>query len=719
MKTPTVDLVWLCSLMLVVFTCCHSELSANDAELVSRMQRAIEPLTSAHKGEVSISVQVLDAHGVVTTRWGLNSERVMPTASLIKLPIMIEAYRQAKAGMVSLDDQLEMIKEDQVPGSGILTSHFSAGLRLSLRDAIRLMIRYSDNTATNLVLDRIGIPTTGKTMAEWGFPETQIHSKVFKRDTSIAPERSERFGLGSTTAADMTELLVRLERGEVISNDASREMIEHLLTCDDTAKLPRELPKECRVAHKTGSVNRSRTAAGLISGPKAKFAICVLTDENEDTSWSDENAADKLISRIARVVYDEVSSSQQLSANSEPTNVDVATELDRTLRVGANGELVEALQRTLNAQINAGLSVDGDFGPATEQAVRNFQQTKQLDTNGVVDAPTWRALGTLVEQDAPVESPEVINNRQLSRAAPLDPWGAPEVSAKGWAVLDVEAGVLLGQGNGHERLPMASTTKVMTALLVLELAQTHPQLLDEVVTFSQLADATIGSAAGVRAGEQLPVRDLLYGLLLPSGNDAAVALAEHFGARVDVASDQDESGKELPISQSASERFVAAMNRRAAELGLSNTHFANPHGLTAEAHYSSASDLAKLASVALRLPLMREVISSRQRGAMLNSSVGYSRNVLWENTNRLLAQAGFVGMKTGTTDAAGACLIAVGGGDSKPEAESSQRLELQGNNNTAKGSRRETIVVVLGSSSSDARYIDARNLFAWAWRQSR
>ncbi len=719
MKTQAVHLEWLRSLVMVVFACCQGELLANDAELVSRMQRAIEPLTSAHKGEVSISVQVLDAHGVVTTRWGINSERVMPTASLIKLPIMIEAYRQATAGLISLDDPLELTKEDQVPGSGILTSHFSAGLRLPLRDAIRLMIRYSDNTATNLVLDRIGLPATAKTMADWGFPETQIHSKVFKRDTSIAPERSERYGLGSTTATDMTELLVRLERGDVISPEASQEMIAHLLTCDDTAKLPRELPKECRVAHKTGSVNRSRTAAGLISGPKAKFAICVLTDENEDASWSDENAADKLIGRIARVVYDEVSSSQRSSPNTEPSNVEVTTELDRTLRVGDNGELVEALQRTLNAQISAGLSVDGDFGPATEQAVRSFQQAKQLEVSGEVDVATWRALGTLIDHDAPVEPPQIINARQLSRAAPLDPWGAPEVSAKGWAVLDVEAGVLLGQGNGHERLPMASTTKVMTALLVLELAKSQPLVLDEVVTFSRPADATIGSTAGVRAGEQVPVRELLYGLLLPSGNDAAVALAEHFGARVGNTSDREANGKELPIGQTEAERFVAAMNRRADELGLSNTRFANPHGLTAEDHFSSASDLAQLASVALRLPLLRDVIGTRQRGATLQSSAGYSRNVLWENTNRLLAQAGFVGMKTGTTDAAGACLIAVGGDGSTPSFENKTGPEQQGNQNRSQGSRRQTIVVVLGSSSSDARYIDARNLFAWAWRQSR
>lgn len=705
--------------LLVCVLSCHSALVANDVELVTRIQRAVEPLTSAHKGEVAISVQVLDEHGVVIARWGLNSERVMPTASLIKLPVMIEAYRQAAEGRISLDDSLELTKEDQVPGSGILTDHFTAGLRLSLRDAIRLMIRYSDNAATNLVLDRIGIAATAKTMSEWGFAETQIHSKVFRRDTSIALERSELYGLGSTTATDMAELLVRLERGELVSKQASQAMIEHLLTCDDTAKLPRELPKECRIAHKTGAVNRSRTAAGVISGPHAKFAICVLTNENEDASWTEDNAAEVLIGRIAKVVYDEISSSQKPSTGSENAAVDQSSKLAGSLRIGANGELVESLQRTLNARINSGLSVDGDFGPATEQAVRKFQESKQIEVSGTVDVATWKALGTLVEHDAPVPLPEEINSRQLSRSESLDPWGPPQVSAKAWAVLDEEAGVLLGQSRGHERLPMASTTKVMTALLVLELAQTQPMILSEAVTFSQQADATIGSSAGIRAGEQLPVRELLYGLLLPSGNDAAVALAEHFGSRFAIAQERSEGGSELKSIATAAEQFVAAMNRRADELELSDTKFVNPHGLTAEGHYSTASDLARLARVALRLPLLRQVIGARERGAMVQSSAGYSRNVLWENTNRLLQQDGFIGMKTGTTDAAGACLIAVGGGRGGQEIDGEIEPESESLNVAMHENRRETIVVVLGSSSSDARYIDARNLFAWAWRQSR
>ncbi len=664
----------------------------------ARLQQLLTPLVDAHAGEVAVSVQVMDAANEVVARCSLRGEQVMPTASLIKLPVMIEAYRQAHVGSVSLDDLVTLTTEDQVPGSGILTDHFSPGLRLSLRDAIRLMIRYSDNTATNLVVDRIGVASTAKTMAEWGMPETQLHSKVFRRDTSVALERSEKYGLGSTTANDMTELLVRLERGQLISLEASQEMLAHLLTCDDTAKLPRDLPKDCQIAHKTGSVNRSRTAAGLVSGHGVKFAICVLTDKNEDTSWSDDNAAHVLIGRLTLAVYDELLLSMGAESRQTENNI-AAASATGTLHIGAVGDLVESLQRTLNFRIDAGLGIDGDFGPATQDAVKSFQKASQLDVSGMVDAKTWQALGPLIEQDAPVPAPQVINSREFTRTAALNPLATPEVSAKAWAIMNVESGQLIGEARSGERLPMASTTKVMTALLVMELAMDDPQVMEEVVTFSTGADETIGSTSGVRAGEQLSVGELLYGLLLPSGNDAAVALAEHFGDRlVDTHTSIDAKPDN---ALAAGEQFVAAMNARAKALGMNDSHFMNANGLSDAEHYSSASDLARLTLAALRYPKLRQIVQCRGHGVQVRSVDGYTRNLLWENTNRLLSQDGFVGMKTGTTEAAGACLIAVG------------KLPT-----SSLGTTSETIVVVLGCSSSDARYIDARNLFSWAWRQT-
>ena len=135
-----------------------------------------------------------------------NAEQVMPTASLIKLAVLVTAYRQADEGKLDLAGKITLREEDKVPGSGLLTSHFSAGTQISVRDALRLTIAFSDNTATNLVLDQIGLTTTAETMEQLGFASTKLHSKVYRADTSVFPERSKQYGLGSTTPAEMVRL---------------------------------------------------------------------------------------------------------------------------------------------------------------------------------------------------------------------------------------------------------------------------------------------------------------------------------------------------------------------------------------------------------------------------------------------------------------------------------------------------------------------------------
>jgi serine-type D-Ala-D-Ala carboxypeptidase (penicillin-binding protein 5/6) len=652
------------------------------AQAQEGVARVLKPLIEAHAGKVSVAIEVLDADNQTQSKWDHLGTQVMPTASLIKLAIMIEAYRQADRAEISLDDIVHLTDADKVPGSGILTEHLSAGTALSVRDLIRLMIRYSDNTATNLVLEKIGLESTAAAMAKLGFPETQVHSKVYRRDTSIDLERSQRYGLGSTTAFDSVRLLIRLERGELATPKACAEMLEHLKTCDDTGRFPRFLPPGTAVAHKTGAVNKTRTAAGIIYSPAGKIVLCVLTNENEDTSWTDENAAHRLCANLAKAAYDYVNSSQV--ALSQPSE----------LAKGAAGGLVEDLQRTLNARLGSELSCDGDFGPATESVVKQFQTQHQLAPTGVVDPATWHALGDLVHgDDVVVDPPDVINRASLPLETGLDPNAQPAVTARAFAVMDRTSGAVLASLNGDEPLPNASTTKLMTAYLVLEYATKHPNSLDELVTFSERADSTAGSTCEVKAGEQLLVSELLYGLLLPSGNDASVALAEHFGSRM-IKPLVSESKIQGTGANDSYDAFVTAMNAKAAELGLAATQFQNPHGLTQEEHYSSAVDLAMLARAALRLPRFGDYVNCRQRGCRLKSLSGYTRNVVWKNTNRLLSQDGFYGLKTGTTNAAGACLVAAG---------------------IREG--RDRIVVVLGAANSDARYVDARNLFSWAWRQ--
>jgi D-alanyl-D-alanine carboxypeptidase (penicillin-binding protein 5/6) len=632
----------------------------------------LTPLITAHEGKIAVAVK----HLKTEEAFAHNADMPMPTASLIKLPVMVEAYRQAAEGKIDLAEKITLRDEDKVPGSGILTTHFSGGAAISLRDAVRLMIAYSDNTATNLVLAKIELPATAETMEKMGLPNTKVHSFVYRAGTTIFPERSKEFGLGSTTAGEMIRLLEELNAKRIVTPSACDEMLAHLRTCEDR-RIPRLLPPGTKVAHKTGSVSAVRAAAGIIEAKSGPIALCVLTRDNKDQRWTDENAAEVLTSKIAKAVYDHF----------EPSLLATGDEKPDVLRAGSSGQLVQAVQRTLNARLDPSpdLSIDGDFGPATRAAVQAFQRSKGLPATGEVGPETFKALGSLVEAEA-VPSPETVNgaNRPKRPRESLD--GPPLVTCKAWAIGDAKTGELLAGNREGDKLDIASTTKMMTAYVVCQLAQADPRVLEEIVTFSAAADKTIGSTADLREGEKVRVGELLYGLMLPSGNDAATAFAEHFDPRFA----RQESSGASPAAQ-----FIAEMNRQAAKLGMSQTRYENPHGLTAREHKSSARDQLKLAQAALQMPLFRKCISTRQHGSKVTGPGGYERNVLWKNTNRLLGIEGYLGVKTGTTDAAGACLVACGERDG-----------------------RELIVVVLGSTSSDARYVDARNLFRWAWGQN-
>lgn len=642
----------------------------SNAATAQELNAELIPLLEKHRGDVAVMIKNLDTSETFEYR----SDVVMPTASLIKFPVLIELYRQAEQGAVPLDKPITLKESDKVPGSGILTQHFNAESILSLHTIARLMITYSDNTATNLVLDQIGIGNVAKTMAGLGCPETQIHSKVFRRDTSIAVERSQKFGLGSTTAKDMVMLLEKLHHRKLLSPDSCEAILAHLLTCDDKSKIARKLPTGIKFYHKTGAVNECRTDAGLLATPKGMIAIAVLTNKNRDTSWTDTNEAELLCAEIGDIVY--------RWYNPESLTVDSGSAV---LKIGSNGTLVEALQRALNRQLepSPSLSVDGDFGPATEKALKDFQAAKNLIATGRVDSKTWEALGPieLEEADLEVEPPQELPRKldaELLR-------GVPFVSCKAWVIFDKQAGNVVDGSDAEQRLEIASTTKMMTAWLISKLASEHPEVLEERVTFSPRADNTPGSSATIRAGESVTARELLYGLMLPSGNDAATALAEHFGDRL-----YSQSAESSP--QNGYEKFVAAMNREASELGMKNTSFRNPHGWPHKEHFSSCFDLALLASKLLESPLLRDIVSARQFRCETQSVEGYRRTLTWKNTNELLGIEGYVGIKTGTTDAAGACLVSCSVRD-----------------------KQELIVVTLGSSGSAARYADSRNLHRWGW----
>jgi beta-lactamase class A len=155
------------------------------------------------------------------------------------------------------------------------------------------------------VLDKISIASTGKRMAAWDCPHTKINAKVFRGSTtSIDPEATKKFGLGSTTAREMVSLLERVHHGKLVSPEACKEMIGHLKKCEDKTKLKRLLPAKVEVAHKTGSVSDVKTDAGIIYTPAGPVAMCVLTSNNDDKRFVDDNAANIVIGRLAKEVYE-------------------------------------------------------------------------------------------------------------------------------------------------------------------------------------------------------------------------------------------------------------------------------------------------------------------------------------------------------------------------------------------------------------------------------
>jgi beta-lactamase class A len=299
MRKPGIRLLWL-AIFLSSLQASSWGLPPDDSKALTTLASRIDPLIRAHKGKVAVAVKNLRSG----ESFQYHADEVMPTASLIKFPVMIEVYRQAAAGAVDLDARLTLRAEDKVSGSGVLTNHFSPGATFTLRDAVRLMIAFSDNTATNLVLDAIGIGATAATMEKMGYPETKIHSKVSHRETSVFPERSKQFGLGSTTAGEMIRLCEALHSQRLVSREASAAMLEHMRACDDRDKFPRFLPASTKIAFKTGSLANTRTAAGIIESADGPVALCVLSCENQDTRWVPENAGNVLCAEVAKEVFE-------------------------------------------------------------------------------------------------------------------------------------------------------------------------------------------------------------------------------------------------------------------------------------------------------------------------------------------------------------------------------------------------------------------------------
>lgn len=237
---------------------------------------------------------------------------------------------------------------------------------------------------------------------------------------------------------------------------------------------------------------------------------------------------------------------------------------------------------------------------------------------------------TIVYADIETDDEEINLNEieQEIIQTSSDTTSEPDINSRAAIVIDRNSKTILYGKAETEQRKMASTTKIMTAIIVIENCN-----LSDVVTVSKKAASTGGSVLGIKTGDKISVRDLLYGLMLKSGNDTAVALAEHVGGSI--------------------EGFADMMNQKAQELGLTNTHFVTPHGLDNDDHYTTAYELALLTDYALENETFANYVATTNYTVTIN---GYSKTI--NNTNELLGHLdGVYGVKTGFTNGANRCLV--------------------------------------------------------------
>jgi beta-lactamase class A len=262
------------------------------------LRRALERITSGFPGIAGISVRNLTTAQTLSIR----GDEKYPSASLIKVAILVTLMDEVERGRMRLSERSTMVARDRVGGSGIL-KHMDSGTALSLEDLAWLMMTLSDNTATNLLLDKLDIATVGAKMEALGLPESKVHSKTFRRQTSVAMDSSVLYGLGVTTPNEMVELFTMLHQGRAVSPALDSLAMGMLFANQDGNMMVRWLPGGTRTAHKSGSVDQARTDCGIMYTPAAPIALCVMTRENEERSYAVDSPAHLLIAAIAREVF--------------------------------------------------------------------------------------------------------------------------------------------------------------------------------------------------------------------------------------------------------------------------------------------------------------------------------------------------------------------------------------------------------------------------------
>jgi beta-lactamase class A len=273
------------------------------------MDQRVRTKVEDFSGHVTLYAKNLDSGAT----YALRADDPVRTTSTIKLPIMIECFAEAAEGKLKLSELLTLTQEEKVSGSGILED-LSAGDRLPIRDMIDLMIVLSDNTATNLLLNRIGGNAVNARMAQLGLSQTRVMRKIIGDRNDLKPVPSgitlegakpenKKWGIGRSSPHEMVILLEKLYRSALVSSDASREMTAILKRQRDQAGMGRDM-KNIEIAHKSGALDALRSDVGIIYTKHGAIAMAITVDDIPEPNWTPDNPGDLLISSLSEILAD-------------------------------------------------------------------------------------------------------------------------------------------------------------------------------------------------------------------------------------------------------------------------------------------------------------------------------------------------------------------------------------------------------------------------------
>lgn len=273
------------------------------------LDHAVQAKIQGFAGRVSLYAKNLDSGAT----YALRADEPVRTASTIKLAIMIECFAEAAEGKLKLTEPLTLTHGEKVSGSGILED-LSDGDRLPIRDMIDLMIVLSDNTATNLILNRIGGNAVNARMAKLGLTQTRVMRKILGDRNDLKPvptgitdegakPENKKWGIGRSSPHEMVMLLEKLYRGELVSRDASQEMIAILKKQRDLDDMGRDM-KDVEIAHKTGALDALRSDVGIIYSKRGPIAMAITVDDMPEQNWTPDNPGSLLISSLSEILVD-------------------------------------------------------------------------------------------------------------------------------------------------------------------------------------------------------------------------------------------------------------------------------------------------------------------------------------------------------------------------------------------------------------------------------